>query len=219
MSLLAASRALIFDLDGTLLDTEPLYSEAAQRVLNPFGHTYTLALKKKVMGGDSRRSARLTIEEFGLPHTPDQFLREREGHLQALFPDAPEMRGVGDFLEQSRNRGQRLGLATSSHQHLCELKLKKRTWKDIFHIIICGDHLALERGKPAPDIFLLCAEKLGVNPPEVLVFEDSRNGIAAARAAGMRVVAVAGPYTDESDLAGADLVIDDYRELLPGSAG
>lgn len=214
MPLLPPSPALIFDLDGTLLDTEPLYTDAAQKVLDPFGHTYTLALKKRVMGGDSRRSARLTISEFGLPHTPDEFLRERESHLEALFPDAAEIPGAGEFLRESQGRGLLLGLATGSHRRTCDLKLARRSWKGVFHTVICGDHEELKQGKPAPDIFLLCAEKLGVNPADTIAFEDSRNGIAAARAAGMTVVAVASPYTDESDLGDADIVVADYRELL-----
>ena len=77
--------AIIFDLDGTLLDTEPLYTAAAQRVLDPHGHLYTMELKRKVMGGDSMRSAQLTIDEFDLPMTAEEFLAAREAYLKALF--------------------------------------------------------------------------------------------------------------------------------------
>ncbi len=215
MTKLPDSRGLIFDLDGTLLDTEPLYSEAAQKVLDPFGHTYTLELKTKVMGGDSHRSAQLTIDEFGLPHTADEFLKERESHLEVLFPDAVEIEGAGDFLSWGRESDRLLGLATSSHSHLCDLKLMKRTWRDVFNAVVCGDHNDLERGKPAPDIFLLCADKIGVAPGDVVVFEDSRNGILAAKAAGMIVVAIRSPYTDDDDLREADIKVDNFRELLP----
>ena len=78
--------AIIFDLDGTLLDTEPLYTAAAQKVLDPHGHTYTLELKRKVMGGDSTCSAQLTVDEFDLPMTADEFLTAQRVLPENTFP-------------------------------------------------------------------------------------------------------------------------------------
>ncbi len=206
--------ATIFDLDGTLLDTEILYTEASQKVLDRFGHTYTLELKRKVMGGDSTRSAQLTIDEFSLPMTPAQYLAAREQHLMKLFPMAQEIEGAGDFLQQLSEEDIVLGLATSSHQHLCDLKIGHRTWREKFAAVVCGNDAALKNGKPAPDIFLLCAERLEVKPSQVIAFEDSRNGVLAAKAAGMTVIAIDSPYTTQADLEDADLVVPDYRALL-----
>jgi pseudouridine-5'-monophosphatase len=205
---------MIFDLDGTLLDTEPLYTDAAQKVLDPFGHTYTMALKRKVMGGDSIRSAQLTIEEFDLPMTPQEFLNQRESYLELLFPEAEEINGAGSFLQYITDKNIPAGLATSSHSHLCELKIAKRQWKSCFGTIVCGDDTDLRRSKPEPDIFLLCAERMGVDPARTIAFEDSRNGIEAARAAGMTVVAVESPYTEPEDLKDADMTITDYHTLI-----
>ena len=206
--------AMIFDLDGTLLDTEPMYTQAAQKVLDPFGHTYTLELKKRVMGGDSVRSAQLTIDEFGLPLTPRQFLDERETYLETLFPDALEIPGAGHFLRAAATHGIPLGLATSSHAYLCDLKINQRPWHEALDVIVCGDDDDLRESKPAPDIFLLCAERMGVSPNRTIAFEDSRNGIEAARAAGMTVVGLKSPYADEVDLKEADYLIRDFTELL-----
>lgn len=205
--------AVVFDLDGTLLDTEPLYTVATQKLLDPFNHQYSMALKKKCMGGDSRRTAQLTIDEYGLPHSVDEFLDEREQHLRELFPDAPEIEGAGAYIQLLSDRGIPLGLATSSHQHLCDLKLARRDWRDRFRSIICGDSALVVNGKPAPDIFLACAGAIGVAADQCLAFEDSPTGIAAARAAGMTVIAVNSPYVEDSDLAAADHVIDNYLSL------
>lgn len=206
--------ALIFDLDGTLLDTEPLYTEATQKVLDPHGHTFTMALKRRVMGSDSRISAQITIDEFGLPMTPEEFLSERQQHLQALFPVAAEMADAAAFLHQASTDGNKIGLATSSQRHLCELKIGHRPWASLFDVKVCGDDAELKNSKPAPDIFLLCAERLAVEPAKAVAFEDSGNGVRAAAAAGMFVVGLRSPYTTDEDLHEADLLIDSFSDLI-----
>lgn len=206
--------AIIFDLDGTLLDTEPLYTAAAQRVLDPHGHLYTMELKRKVMGGDSMRSAQLTIDEFDLPMTAKEFLTAREAYLKALFPKAEEMPGAGDYLRHLYSTNIPTGIATSSHRHLCDLKINQRDWRALLTTIVCGDDAELHKSKPEPDIFLLCASRMGIKAEDIIAFEDSRNGVLSAKAAGMTVVAIESPYTSPEDLQEADLVIENYRSLL-----
>ena len=206
--------AIIFDLDGTLLDTEPLYTAAAQRVLDPHGHVYSMELKRKVMGGDSMRSAQLTIDEFNLRMTAKEFLLAREVHLKALFPEAEEIPGAGDYLRHLYSTNVPTGIATSSHQHLCDLKINKRDWRPLLATVVCGDDDELHKSKPEPDIFLLCARRMGIKPEDVIAFEDSRNGVLATKAAGMTVVAVESPYTSSEDLQEADLIIENYRSLV-----
>jgi len=206
--------AIIFDLDGTLLDTEPLYTAAAQRVLDPHGHLYTMELKRKVMGGDSMRSAQLTIDEFDLPMTAEEFLAAREAYLKALFPEAEEIPGAGDYLRHLYSTNIPTGIATSSHRHLCDLKISQRNWCSLLSTIVCGDDAELHKSKPEPDIFLLCAHRMGIKTEDIVAFEDSRNGVLSAKAAGMTVVAIESPYTSLEDLQEADLVIENYRSLL-----
>ena len=205
--------AFIFDMDGTLLDTEPLYTAASQKVLDPYGVEYTLELKRKCMGGDSRLSAQITIDHYQLPLTAEEYLAKREAFLQELFPTADEMPGAGDFIQSLGRLGIKLGVATSSHQHLYDLKMSKRPWGQHFDVVVCGDDNNLKRGKPAPDIFLLCAEKLGVDASQCLAFEDSPNGVNAAIAAGMQVVAINSPYVKPGELSAAEICIDHYSAL------
>lgn len=210
--LIRTPAAIIFDLDGTLLDTEPLYTLATQTVVAPFGKTFDAALKRKIMGGDSRKSAAIVIERLDLPLTVDEFLQRREVVLLQLIPSAVEIKGAGDFLRALSRTAIPLGLATSSHRHLCDLKLKNREWSECFQVMICGDDQRLKQLKPAPDIFLICARDLQVDATACVAFEDSPNGIQSAIAAGMTVVAVNSPYVDRSDLADAALILEDLVE-------
>tara|TARA_R110002073_G_scaffold98848_4_gene226441 strand:+ start:342 stop:1001 length:660 start_codon:yes stop_codon:yes gene_type:complete len=205
--------ALIFDMDGTLLDTEPLYSEATQKVLDPYNATYTMELKRRCIGGDSHTSAQIVIDAFDLPMTTQEFLTQREVHLMSLFPSAAEMPGAENFINTLAEKGVALGLATSSHRHLVDVKFTHRSWSKHFSVVVCGDDAELKQGKPAPDIFELCATRLGVKPSDCIAFEDSPNGVTSATAAGMQVIAINSPYVEPGALSSAALAIDHYDEL------
>jgi len=205
--------ALVFDLDGTLLDTEPLYTTASQLVLDPYGKFFSPELKKRCIGRDSRQSAQLTIDHADLPLSVDEYLAEREIHLLTLFEDPTEIPFTERFLTTAYQMGLPIGLATSSHQHLCGLKLSRKSWAGYFNRIVCGDHPSLARGKPEPDIFLLCASELAVDPRQCVAFEDSPAGVQAATGAGMRVIAIASPYVSAEDLGDAEMIINGYDEM------
>ncbi len=207
--------AVIFDLDGTLLDTEPLYTIAAQRVLDEFEVIFTPELKRRTMGGDALESASIVIREFSLPLTPQEFLDRRRVYLHELFANVDEVTEAGDFVSKVKHQGIPIGLATSSYQALCEMKLHGRQWAKAFDVVICGDDQRISKAKPEPDIYLLCAGELGVDPSACIAFEDSPNGVLAAKRAGMTVCALANPHVPVEDLHESHLTFVGYSELRP----
>jgi pseudouridine-5'-monophosphatase len=209
------SAPILFDLDGVLLDTEPLYTEASQRVVAPFGRTYDWSLKAEVMGRPAMVSARVIVERLGLPLTPEEYLARRVRELLPLFEAVPEVPGAGEFVRALSGQGRKMAVATSSDSSLFSLKTGRHSWFSSFGVVVCGDDPELANPKPAPDIFLLAAARLGVRPEECVVFEDSPSGVRAGIAAGMRVIAIRHAAVDLAHFDGATRVVSSYAELDP----
>ena len=209
--------AVIFDLDGVLLDTEPLYTTAANRVLKPWGKEIDWSLKGQIMGKHPMQSAKLVLDALGVPLTPEEYVTLRKRELRELFRGPPAMPGAEAWLATLRQAGVPLGIGTSSTRELCDLKFESHAFLREVSPIVCGDEVA-ER-KPAPDIFLKVAELLNQTPNNCLVFEDSPAGVRAAKTAGMQVIAVAAEGLDRSLLRRADWIVSSYDEVTLQSIG
>jgi len=204
-------KAVIFDMDGVLADTEPLHYAAVNRVLAEHGVTLPWAEYEPFIGTSNSLWGWLK-QRFALPHSNDHYaMRFWEELLvvlpQELLPDP----GTATLLQGLRGYGLKLGLASSSQRSCVDATLSALGLEDAFEVIVSGD--MIENGKPAPDIFLLAAERLRVLPDQSLVVEDSPHGIAAAKAAGMTVVALRTPYIREGDIREADLIVDNLEQI------
>jgi pseudouridine-5'-monophosphatase len=204
---------VIFDLDGTLVDTEPLYTQAAERILGRFGKIFDFGIKRQIMGGGPLEGARFVVEHLGLPLSPEQYLAEREAILREACRTARAMPGAIALLEALHARGIPLAIGTSSERELCRLKLEAQPFGRLFDTIACSDDPGVVSAKPAPDIFLAAARGLGASPERCLVFEDTPKGVAAARAAGMEVIAVIDPMMGGEDFSGALRVVRSLEEI------
>jgi HAD superfamily hydrolase (TIGR01509 family) len=197
---------VIFDCDGTLVDSEPLARTAWERAMAPYGYTVTDADAEACVGLPFPRVHAYFSERAALPDV-DAMWTEFSGVLFGLI-DA-ELVLFEDAVEAARTlreRGVPVAVASSSPRERLQRTLGRAGLLDAFDVTVAGDEVA--HGKPAPDMFLLAAERLGVAPGRCVVIEDSPPGVQAGIAAGMVTLAVCRVPGTEASLAAADRVVD-----------
>jgi HAD superfamily hydrolase (TIGR01509 family) len=207
--------AVIFDLDGVLLDSEQLWDQAREELARERGGRWHANAQRDMMGMSSPEWSRYMRDVIGLSEAPEEISREVVERLAKLYHEhLPVVPGAREAVERLAARWP-LGLASSSNRELIDLALELLGVKHLFKATVSSEEVA--RGKPAPDVYLEAAQRLGVDPTHAAAIEDSENGIRAAKAAGMRVIAIPNrhfPPPDEA-LAQADVVLDSLAELTP----
>ncbi len=207
---------IIYDMDGLLLDTEGIYTEVTQEIVAEYGKVFDWTIKKKIIGRRSIQAAQIIVESLDLPISPQDYLDSRKDVLLAGFRAPQALPGAKELTTHFFKHGIPQALATSSSSPMYEAKYEKhKKWFSQFKQIVRGDDPELKEGKPAPDIFLIAAKRLGVEPAECLVFEDAPSGMEAALAAGMSVVVVPDPNMDHSQYQNASQIISSLENFDP----
>jgi HAD superfamily hydrolase (TIGR01509 family) len=204
-------RAVVFDMDGLLLDTEVLWQRAEAELFRRHGAEYTIDDALAVMGTSFDVTARYFAERLGEPaeRGAELFDELRVLMMAELRREVAARPGAVELVERLRNRVP-LALASNSSRNLVDTALLTAGLADAFDAIVTADDV--QHPKPAPDLYLLACERLGVRPGEALALEDTASGIAAAKAAGLTCIAV--PQFAETDASAADRIIDSLEELL-----
>ncbi|KAL1475761.1 hypothetical protein MTO96_037051 [Rhipicephalus appendiculatus] len=210
---------VIFDADGLLLDSEKLYTAAAETMASRYGKKYTWELNKQMMGAPAAEAARMMIKALALPLTPEEYMAAVDPIYEKIFPDVQLMPGAERLVRHLHTHAVPMAIATGSKPSSFNLKMTHhQDFLALFHHTLClGGEPEVKRGKPYPDIFLVTASKFDEKPPpeKVLVFEDSVKGVAAARAAHMQVVMVPDPRIEKEDRRKATICISSLLEFKP----
>lgn len=207
---------VIYDMDGLLLDTESLHERVNQEIAQRYHKTFNKEVKMAIAGRPTLDSARILVDLLQLPLTPEEYLQQRNQLLYPLYQTAPTLPGTVELIQHfsAHNVVQAIA-SSSSRQHFAMKTVNHQQWLKLLQIIVLGDDPEVAQGKPAPDIFLVTAQRLNTLPENCLVFEDSLAGMKAAIAAGMAVVAIPDPIFDRELFKDANQVLGSMREFNP----
>jgi HAD superfamily hydrolase (TIGR01509 family) len=206
-------RAVVFDLDGVILQTEEVWDEVRGRYVVERGGRYDETAQRAMMGMSAPEWSRFLHEELGVPGTPEEISADIVRLMEARYRERlPLIPGAREAVERLAGRWP-LGLASSSNRPLIDAALELSGLDRFFAATVSSEEVA--SGKPAPDVYLEAARRLGVEPERCAAVEDSHNGIRSAKTAAMRVIAIPNPsYPPGPEaLASADDVLDSIEEL------
>ena len=206
--------AVVFDMDGVLVDTEHLWDEVREELTTEWGGRYTPEAQEAMMGMSSREWSRYLHETVGLREPPETINEEVVRRMLARYEvELPVIPGATEAVRRLDAAGYRLAVASSSNRELIDAVLRRLELAALFEVTVSSEEV--ERGKPAPDVYLEAARRLAVEPARCVAIEDSASGIRAAHAAGMRVIAYPNRhYPPSADvLASADVVVESLDAL------
>jgi HAD superfamily hydrolase (TIGR01509 family) len=205
--------AVVFDLDGVIVDSEHVWDEVRQRLAEERGGRWHDQASRDMMGMSSPEWSRYMHDVIGLQEPPEEINAEVVRRLEAVYRERlPLIPGAVEAVERLSARWP-LGLASSSNREVIDLVLEAAGLTGSFRATVSSEEVP--RGKPDPDVYLEAARRLDVEPELCAAVEDSENGIRSAKAAGMRTIAIPNPRFPpaEDALAEADLVLDSIEEL------
>ncbi|MCC0176241.1 HAD-IA family hydrolase [Waterburya agarophytonicola K14] len=203
-------------MDGLLLDTESLNERVNGEIVERYGKSFTSDIKIAIAGTTAVNSAQTIIKTLEIPLTIEEYLGERNKLLYPLYPTAKTFPGAVELVQHLAQYNIPQAIASSSSRKNFEMKtVNHQDWLKYFELFTLGDDPEIKQGKPAPDIFLLTAQRLNAQPENCLVFEDSLSGMEAAIAAGMTVVVIPDPVFDKKMFTAADMVLNSMTEFDP----
>ncbi len=206
--------AVIFDLNGTVLNDEDEYNVAFNKILKNLGIDITKPIPhERGIGIKENWDIYLKNLPIKTSKTPEILAQETQEEYLKLLNEISVRPGFEDFAQDLKDSGIKIGLATSNTWEVTMKILEKTDLMDIFDSITTTEEVRFN--KPDPDLFLVAADKLGVEKYECLVVEDAPSGVAAAHRAGMKVAAIADSEENAEELAKADLVAEGFAEITP----
>jgi HAD superfamily hydrolase (TIGR01509 family) len=205
--------AVVFDLDGVIVDSEQVWDEVRQVLTEETGGHYGPTAARDMQGMSSLEWSRYMADQLGVPGSPDEINKAVVGRMLERYGEEPPLiPGAADVVREVAKRW-RVAIASSSNPELIEVVIGSAGLAGSVEAWVSSEHVP--RGKPAPDVYLEAARRLGVAAADCAAVEDSQNGIRSAKAAGMRVFAIPNPHypPDADALADADVILRSIGEL------
>lgn len=214
LEIFGKSRAIIFDMDGVILDSEPVYDASVTSHLQELGVEVDPGIFDSTRGTTVIEFWSLLQKRFNLQESVDRLVSDSILRLDEYFSTNESVRPMPllhEFMDYLNSLDKRLAIASSSRLNRISIILERFQIHSRFEVKVSGDDVKL--GKPHPEIFQIAAKKLGLAPRDCLVIEDSTNGVKAAKAAGMACLGFQGSLENKQDLSGADFVVKDFGHL------
>ena len=206
-------KAVIFDMDGVLVDSQPYHFKADIETMSEYGVIKDQKFYEAFAGTLTDNRMRTLRDMFGLDVPAEELIEKREKMILDVMAneDIKPVSGIPELLRSIKALGLKTAVASSSGIELIKLVLDRLGIAVYFDSITSGNDV--KRGKPSPDIFLLAAERIGAEPSECLVVEDSENGVKAAKSAGMKALGYINPTSGDQCLDMADFITDDFKKV------
>ncbi|MVO99532.1 HAD family hydrolase [Paenibacillus lutrae] len=206
-------KAFIFDMDGVIIDSEPLHFRVDEQVITSFGVAVTKEQLEEFVGMTNPAMWALLKERYSMTPTIEEMIAiQLEMKLAYLLhSDEHPIAGIRELIEDLHSKGMKIGLASSSPRSFIEAVLSKFNLTSYFDCMISGEEV--EHGKPAPDIYIKAAELLETDARECIVLEDSKHGLTAAHAAGMTCIGFRNLNSGNQDLSQADHIVNAISEI------
>ena len=207
-------QTVIFDMDGVIIDSEPVYFKIDKEMFEELNIAVSFEEHCTYVGTSSQNMWDAIIKKHGIPGDPGKLMRKEYNLYMDYLVNANDLQpidGVMELINGLHENNFKLILASSSRMEIIDIILKKFKLSDLFIAKVSGSELA--HSKPHPEIFLRSAQLAGSEPKECIVIEDSKNGVAAAKAAGMKCIGFLNPSSGHQNLKDADRVIQSFKEL------
>lgn len=204
-------KAVIFDLDGLIFNTEDVFIKATTEFLEPFGLQYEDQVRRRMMGQQAQVSTEILKNHYGLSLSVEQIRKEIDRIFIKVLPTILDvMPGFHDLIRAIKEAEIPAAVCTSSTSDYATSLLEQHGYLESFEFILGGDEVT--NGKPAPDCYVMACQRLGVPPQDAMVLEDSENGCRAAVDAKTFAVAVPGKHNEGHDYQGAEIIADSLAD-------
>lgn len=206
-------KAVIFDMDGVIIDSEPIHFEVDIQTMKDFGCSISKEELNKYVGTTNEYMFTDIKNKYKLDKSVEEIINYRCELVKrkVIESDLVAIEGIIDLLKNIKSKNIPAAIASSSPRDFIEVVVSKFGIEDYFSCILSGEEV--ENGKPAPDIYVETAKKLGISPEECVVIEDSKNGVLAAKKAGMKCIGFKNVNSGEQDLSKADFIVNSIVEI------